>query len=290
MALDFPALDPTAFSIGPFEVRWYALAYITGFLIGWQYCLRLVTKKSGENDTAFRHKYHPAYPGREHLDDLLTWIILGVILGGRIGYTLFYHPEYYMGHPLEIFKVWQGGMSFHGGLLGAGLAAIIYALSKKILVLGILDILSAATPIGLFLGRIANFINGELYGRPSDVPWAVVFPSTDGQPRHPSQLYEAALEGLVLWMILYICIRAYKALNRPGLVTGLFLSGYGVMRFFVEFFRAPDAHLGYLTFGLTMGQILTLPLILAGIWLFTRALQPGRSLIVQNKSADKQES
>jgi phosphatidylglycerol:prolipoprotein diacylglycerol transferase len=263
LALPFPAIDPVLVSIGPFVIRWYALAYIAGLLIGWW----LVSRKADA----------PPVPGmpwalnRARVDDFLLWATLGVILGGRIGYVVFYQPAYYFAHPLDILAVWQGGMSFHGGLAGVITAIVLFCRAKGIAIFALGDLIALAAPIGLFFGRIANFINGELFGRASDVPWAMVFPRGGPEPRHPSQLYEAALEGLVLFVLLALLARFAHARARPGLLTGAFFAGYGCARVIVEFFREPDVQIGYLAFGTTMGQWLSLPLIAIGLWLIVRA-------------------
>jgi phosphatidylglycerol:prolipoprotein diacylglycerol transferase len=258
-AIPFPAIDPVIVEIGPIAIRWYALAYIVGLLVGWRYCLWLA-------------RLPPAVVTRVQIDDFLAWAIVGVILGGRFGYALFYQPGYYLSHPLEILMVWEGGMSFHGGTVGVILSLILFARRRRIPFLALCDIVTAAVPIGLFLGRLANFVNAELYGRPTDVPWAMVFPTDEAQlPRHPSQLYEAGLEGIVLFVVLFLLIRNPAVRRRHGLVTGVFLAGYGVARIFVEFFREPDAFLGFLRFGTTMGQWLSLPMLVVGAYLIWRA-------------------
>ncbi|WP_075215321.1 prolipoprotein diacylglyceryl transferase [Mongoliimonas terrestris] len=255
--LPFPAIDPVLIEIGPFAIRWYALAYVTGLLFGWWY-LRQLAATDGLWTGAGR-------PSALDVDDLLVWITLGVVLGGRVGYVLFYNFGAYSQNPWEILMVWHGGMAFHGGLAGAAIAMALFARRRGLNTWSLYDLAAAAVPVGLFLGRIANFINGELYGRPTDVPWAVVFPTADDQPRHPSQLYEAALEGLVLFLVLTVMVRA-GALRRPGLVTGVFGIGYGLSRIVVEFFRSPDPQVGYLAFDmLTMGMVLSLPLVILGI-------------------------
>jgi phosphatidylglycerol:prolipoprotein diacylglycerol transferase len=271
LALPFPTIDPVLISIGPFAVRWYALGYIFGILGGWLYgraVIRSQTLWGGQAPLKV-----------VDLDDFVVWVTLGIILGGRTGYVLFYNPAYFAAHPLEIVKLWTGGMSFHGGFLGCVLAVILFARHRRIPILSLGDVICAAGPIGIFLVRLANFINGELWGRPTDVPWAIVFPARDagGVPRHPSQLYEAALEGLVLFAILALLVRA-GALKRPGLIIGAFALVYGLARLFCEQFREPDVQLGFLWGGLTMGMLLSLPLIAAGIALITWALrQPLRS-------------
>ena len=249
--IDFPAIDPVLITIGPFAIRWYALAYIAGLLIAWRYCRWLAVRP-------------PQSVSADAFDDFLLWATLGVLLGGRLGYVLFYKPGFYLAHPQEILFIWQGGMSFHGGLLGMVAAEVMFARRRGLAVLALADIVAAAVPIGLFLGRIANFINGELFGRPSEVPWAMVFPRGGPQPRHPSQLYEAAIEGLVLLLVLHLMVRA-RALERRGTLAGAFLIGYAAARMLAEVFREPDAHLGFLLGGTTMGQWLSLPLLLAGL-------------------------
>ena len=256
-ALAFPAIDPVAVEIGPLTIRWYALAYVVGLLLGWQYVRYLAEKRIDGLTT-------------RHADDLLVWGTLGVVLGGRLGYVLFYQPGYYLSHPAEILLVWQGGMSFHGGALGVLVAIILFSRVKRIGLLSIADAVCAQVPIGLFLGRIANFINGELYGRPSDVPWAMAFPGGGLEPRHPSQLYEAVLEGLVLFAILAAAAHVRRLARRPGTIAGLFLTGYGVARIVGELFREPDAFLGFILPGISMGQVLSLPMIVVGLFLILR--------------------
>jgi phosphatidylglycerol---prolipoprotein diacylglyceryl transferase len=254
--LPFPAIDPVLISIGPFTVRWYALAYIAGIIAGWFYARAIVSSP--------RLWGGPAPIAAIDFDDFVIWITLGVILGGRIGYILFYNFPHFASHPVEIFELWNGGMSFHGGFIGSLVAIVLFARRRRIPTLSLADVIAAVAPIGLFLGRVANFINGELWGRPADVPWAMVFPNGGPVPRHPSQLYEATLEGIVLFVVLGVLVRA-GALKRPGLVTGAFAVGYGCARITCEFFREPDLQLGFLWGGLTMGMLLCIPLILAGI-------------------------
>jgi len=249
--LNFPAIDPVLISFGPFAIRWYALAYIGGLLIAWRYCRWLAVRP-------------PQSVSADAFDDFLLWATLGVLLGGRLGYVLFYKPDFYLAHPQEILFIWQGGMSFHGGLLGMIAAEVMFARRRGLPVLALADIVAAAAPVGLLLGRIANFVHGELFGRPSDVPWAMVFPRGGPLPRHPSQLYEAAIEGLVLLLVLHLMVRA-GALERRGMLAGAFLIGYAVARMLAELFREPDIHLGFLAGGVTMGQALSLPLLLAGL-------------------------
>ena len=252
-AIPFPAIDPIAVAVGPFAIRWYALAYIVSLLIGWRYSLALADRP-------------PQLARRGDIDDFLIWATLGVVLGGRIGYVLFYQPGYYVEHPLEALYIWHGGMSFHGGALGVAAAIWLFTRGRGIPVLAFADIICEAVPIGLFFGRIANFINGELFGRATEVPWAMVFPGGGPLPRHPSQLYEALCEGLLLFLLLFAAERR-GARRHPGMVSGLFLAGYAVARMSGELFRQPDVQLGFLVFGTTMGQLLSLPLLVAGIGL-----------------------
>ncbi len=257
-ALAFPQIDPVLFELGPLAIRWYALAYIAGLLLGWRYMLLLNAKRA---------QLCPS----EVIDDLLVWAIIGVILGGRLGYVLFYNLPYYAANPLQALAVWQGGMSFHGGLLGVMAAMLWFARRRGIEVLRLSDLVSCAVPMGLFFGRIANFINGELYGRVTDVPWAFVFPHAGPLPRHPSQLYEAILEGLVLFAVLAWLSWRRDWLQRPGFLTGIYLAGYALSRAVVELVRQPDAQIGLLTLGTTMGQWLSLPMLLGGLYLVWRA-------------------
>lgn len=290
-AIPFPDIGPELFAINigtlHFALRWYALAYITGILIGWRICVMAVKKPSlWSNDG-------PPLKASQ-VEDLLTWIILGVILGGRFGFVLFYQPQYYLQNPLEIPMVWQGGMSFHGGFAGVALAGLVFCIRHRAPLLSTADLLALATPPGLFLGRLANFTNNELWGRPTDVPWAVIFPGEAAQAcqgvvglcaRHPSQLYEAVLEGLFLGVLLLVLAWRYGWLKRSGLLTGFFLVGYGLSRAFVELFRQPDIQfateanlIGYAlnfgNWGLTMGQLLSLPMIVIGMvliwWTFRK--------------------
>ncbi|WP_350335056.1 prolipoprotein diacylglyceryl transferase [Coralliovum pocilloporae] len=269
-ALPFPAIDPVLFEFGPIVIRWYALAYIAGIFIGLWYAKRLAAH------TRLWPQNTPAYTPVD-LDDFLLWAALGVILGGRAGYVLFYDSGSYLENPLEIIAVWNGGMAFHGGFLGATLAMILFARRRGKSVLSLFDLFAAAVPFGLFFGRIANFINGELFGRVTDVPWAVVFPHGGPLPRHPSQLYEAGLEGLLTFVLLMIAVTRFRTLHTPGLTAGLFTALYGLFRFTVEWFRMPDAHIGYLSGGLTMGMLLSLPMILAGLVLMGYAKRSARA-------------
>ena len=257
---EFPNIDPVALQIGPLVIRWYALAYIAGFLGGWKYCMHLAGLD------------HSTRPHREDIDDFLPWTILGVILGGRLGFVLFYQPGYYLQNPGEILQIWQGGMSFHGGLLGVITACFLFSRRNGIPFWSLADVLCMATPVGLLLGRIANFINGELYGRVTEVPWGIVFPNGGDAPRHASQMYEAVLEGAVLFLILYLLIRNETVRNKPGIVAGAFLAGYGIFRGFVEFFREPDAHIGLYFDLFSQGQLLSLPMIVVGFTIIVYAV------------------
>jgi phosphatidylglycerol:prolipoprotein diacylglycerol transferase len=254
--LPFPTFDPVLVAIGPFAIRWYALAYIFGILLGWLYARALIRNE--------RYWSGPAPLTVAEFDDFVLWVTFGIIVGGRLGYVLFYNPAHFLGHPFEILQVWQGGMSFHGGFLGCVAAVVLFARQRGIPILSLGDLTCAVGPIGLLLGRLANFINAELWGRPTDVPWAMVFPGAGPFPRHPSQLYEAALEGIVLLALLWLLIRAGE-LKRPGTIIGAFAVFYGVARIICEFFREPDPQLGFLLGGATMGMLLSVPLILAGI-------------------------
>ena len=262
----FPIFDPVAITIGPFAIRWYALAYIGGIVLGWIYA-RAILKSE-------RVWGGPAPISLPELDDFILWVTLGIILGGRTGYVLFYNLPFFIEHPGEIFELWKGGMSFHGGFLGCVAAVMLFARSRNIPIASLGDVVCAVGPIGLFLGRIANFINGELWGRPADLPWAVIFPGGGPLPRHPSQLYEAGLEGIVLFTLLALMIRG-GALKRPGVILGTFIIVYGCARIIGELFREPDPQLGFLWGGLTMGMLLSVPMIAAGalivLWARRRA-------------------
>ena len=264
LALPFPDVDPILIQLGPFAIRWYALAYIAGILAGWLYARAIIRSPKCWGG--------PAPLTVNDYDDFVVWVTLGIILGGRLGYVLFYNPGYFAAHPFEAVQLWNGGMSFHGGFIGCIAAVVLFAWKNKIPVLSLGDITCAVGPIGLFLGRLANFVNGELWGRPADVPWAMVFPTGGPLPRHPSQIYEATLEGLVLLAVLGLLVRG-GALRRPGLVIGCFAISYAVARSFCELFREPDAQLGFLWGGLTMGMLLSLPLLLFGIMLIVIALK-----------------
>jgi phosphatidylglycerol---prolipoprotein diacylglyceryl transferase len=267
LLIPYPQINPILVNIGPLPIRWYALAYIAGLIFGWAYVRHLVGK-----DALWRGVPRPTPAS---IDDLIVYVAFGIIIGGRLGYVLFYNPAFYVAHPGEIVALWKGGMSFHGGLIGAALGIVLFARQVKAAVLSVMDVTAAAVPIGLFLGRLANFIKPELWGRPTDVAWAMIFPGSDGLPRHPSQLYEAGSEGILLFIVLYVAIRL-GALRRPGLATGIFALGYGAARIICEFFRQPDPQLGYLFAGATMGMILSLPLIAAGIGFIAFALSRRR--------------
>ena len=251
--MDFPNFDPVALHIGPLVIRWYALAYLVGFLAGWRYGVYLVSLyKEGIR------------PNKTDIDDFIPWAILGVIGGGRLGYILFYNFPQYAEHPLDILKVWQGGMSFHGGVAGIIAALVIFAMRRGFSPRRLADVICCGAPIGLFLGRCANFVNGELFGRVTNVSWGVKFPAGGMLPRHPSQLYEAFLEGIVLFVLLAVLAQKEKIREMPGVLTGIFLIGYGVSRIIVEFFREPDEQLGFIVGHISMGQVLSVPMIVLG--------------------------
>ena len=257
LVLPFPAIDPVLIEVGPLAIRWYALAYIAGILLAWRYMRILVL-----NDRLWGTTHRPT---PLDLDDFVLWGTLGIIVGGRLGYVLFYNPVYFLANPAEILAVWTGGMSFHGGFLGTVLAMLLFAYTRGVSIWTLFDLAGCAAPIGLFFARVANFINAELWGRPADVPWAFIFPGGGPEPRHPTQLYEAALEGVALFVILRILSHRFELLKKPGFIAGAFAFGYGLARSFVEFYREPDAHIGYLSGFLTMGMVLSLPMMLAGI-------------------------
>jgi phosphatidylglycerol:prolipoprotein diacylglycerol transferase len=258
LTVAFPVFNPVAIALGPIVIRWYALAYIGGIVLGWIYARALIknTKLWGG----------PAPITLMDMDDYILWVTIGIILGGRTGYVLFYNLDFFIRHPTEIFELWKGGMSFHGGFMGCVCAVMLFCWKRNLSVLSLGDITTAVGPIGLFLGRIANFINSELWGRPADpgLPWAMVFPNGGPLPRHPSQLYEASLEGIVLFLILALMIR-FGALRRPGVILGSFMICYGLARIVGEHFREPDPQLGFLWGGLTMGMLLSVPMIIAGL-------------------------
>jgi phosphatidylglycerol:prolipoprotein diacylglycerol transferase len=259
--LIYPQFDPVLIQVGPLAIRWYALAYIAALVIGWRLVRRLVQRP-------------PVVATPVQVDDFLTWATLGVVIGGRLGYVLFYQPSRFLASPLQIFEVWQGGMSFHGGMLGVAIAIVWFCRRQHIPILGFADRIAIVAPMGLALGRVANFINGELWGRPAPLwlPWAMAFfPGGGPTPRHPSQLYEALLEGVLLFAVMLLLARREALRARFGLLTGAFLLGYGIARIVGEFFREPDAFLGFLWAGATMGQLLSIPMLVVGGWLIWRA-------------------
>ena len=274
-ALPFPALNPVAVQIGPFAFRWYALAYIVGILLGWWYAKRLAA-----NPRLWGPAGAPFAP--RAIDDFVVWGTLGVVLGGRVGYVLFYDLPRFAADPLSIFAIWEGGMSFHGGFLGVVLALLIFSRVEKLPFWSLIDVVAAVVPFGLFFGRIANFVNGELWGRVTEIPWAFVFPAAGPEPRHPSQLYEAALEGLAFFLILRFLTHGQRRLTQPGFVSGAFAAWYGFSRVVVEFFREPDIQIGYLAGPLTLGMLLSLPMILVGIGLMVWAARRTPAALAQS--------
>ncbi|MDP3162532.1 MAG: prolipoprotein diacylglyceryl transferase [Reyranella sp.] len=256
--IPYPEIDPVLIQLGPFAIRWYALAYIAGLVIGWRVMRRVCTEP-------------PKILSPLKIDDFLLWAALGVILGGRIGYVLFYKPGFYIEHPLAVLTLWEGGMSFHGGLLGVVAAILAFAIRNKTDPFMLSDLVAIVAPIGLFFGRLANFINGELWGRVTDVQWTMLFPRGGPLPRHPSQIYQAFFEGVLLLLLVAAVWKLTDGRRRPGLLTGVFCAGYGVARIAGEFFREPDAHLGYLWGPLTMGMLLSVPMLAFGGWLIVRA-------------------
>jgi len=257
LSFDSLGLDPVAVDLGFFTIKWYSLAYIAGILLGWWYMLRLLRE--------------PGAPmARRHADDLVFYVTLGIILGGRLGYVLFYKPDL-LANPLNVLRLWEGGMSFHGGLLGVVIALLLFVRRHRLDWLRVHDYVALCVPFGLFFGRIANFVNGELWGRPTDVPWAIIFPRAGPEPRHPSQLYEAGLEGVALFALLWWLFWKTDARWQPGKLAGAFALGYGVSRFALEGVRQPDAGLENLSWGLTMGQTLSLPLVIGGLYLIATA-------------------
>ncbi len=269
-ALPFPMIDPVIVRIGPVAIHWYGLAYVAGLLVGWWYVRRIA---------AAERVWLPGRPAMTpaDLDDFLIWQAVGVVVGGRLGYILFYDLAKYLADPAQMLAVWSGGMSFHGGVLGSIIAMTWFARRRGIVVFSLFDVIASAAPIGFFLGRLTNFINSELWGRVADLPWAFVFPNGGPEPRHPSQLYEAGLEGIVLFAVLAWLIWRRNRLATPGFVGGAFLFGYGSARILVEFFREPDAHIGYLAGGwLTMGMVLSLPMLAVGLWAMLNAGRAAR--------------
>lgn len=263
--LTFPQIDPVLLQIGPLAIHWYGLGYVVGILFAWWYARRLVT-----NDRLWGPGGSPINP--VDIDDFLIWAAAGVVLGGRLGYILFYDFARYIESPASIFAVWQGGMSFHGGLTGVTIAMILFARRRGFSIWSMFDIIAAGVPVGFGLVRVTNFINSELWGRPTDVAWSFIFPNGGPDPRHPSQLYEALLEGLALFIVLRLLTHSALKLKQPGFVAGAMVAWYGASRIFIEFFREPDAHIGYLAGGwLTMGMILSVPMVLLGVWAMLRA-------------------
>ncbi len=256
--IQFPDIDPVAIHLGTLGIRWYSLAYIAGILLGWL----VITRENARKPLANLSK--------TVLDDIMVWAVVGIVLGGRLGYVLFYKPEHYLHNPLEILRVWEGGMSFHGGLLGIITAFYLFCRKYKIRFLAFTDLLSCAAPIGIFFGRIANFINGELFGRVTDAHVGMIFPNGGELPRHPSQLYEAALEGLLLFIVMMWLLKRTDARDKVGYLSGIFFILYGFARIICEYFREPDSFLGFLYAGTTMGQLLSLPMVAVGLYLVLR--------------------
>lgn len=253
----FPNINPIILSVGPLSITWYSLAYVGGIIAGWAYAAKIVREfKVGIT--------------KKELDDFVTWAILGIIIGGRLGYVLLYDPSKYFGDPISILKTYEGGMSFHGGILGLAISSYYFCQKHKINLLTFSDVLVVVAPIGLFFGRMANFINAELYGRVTTMPWGVIFPNSDLQARHPSQLYEALFEGLILFIVLTCATFKYKTIKIPGLNSGIFLVLYSLFRIAIETLREPDFHIGFLLNYLTMGQILSLPMLILGGYLIIR--------------------
>lgn len=256
--LSFPSIDPIALQLGPLAIRWYSLAYVGGILLGWWIIAKEIAKRPLEN------------LNKKAFDDMVVWAVGGIILGGRLGYVLFYKPEFYLSHPVQILHIWEGGMSFHGGFTGFVLAFYLFCSKYNVRFLSLMDLMACVAPIGIGLGRLANFINGELWGRVTDSPMGMVFPHGGDLPRHPSQLYEATLEGLVIFIVMMILLNTTKLRERVGVLAGLFCIFYGTARIICEFFREPDEFLGFLFAGATMGQLLSLPMLAIGIYLLFR--------------------
>lgn len=260
--LEFPNINPVAVDLGIIKIRWYALSYIVGILLSWFLILKIIKIKKIDLNS-------------KEISDLVSNCMIGIIIGGRLGYVFFYNPEYYSNNLLEIFKIWNGGMSFHGGFIGVIFAVIYSSKLFKIPILTFADLIAIVAPVGLFFGRLANFINGELFGRTTNHSFGIIFPNGGDVPRHPSQLYEAFFEGIVLFIILWVMMHLFNLLKKPGIITSLFIFLYGLFRFFIEFFREPDQHIGLLYFEFSMGQILSFPMILIGLYF---------SIIFYNKS------
>lgn len=254
----FPNIDPIIFSVGSLSISWYSLSYVAGILLGWFYANKIIERFNSKITT-------------KNLEEFVTYAIIGIVVGGRLGFVLFYNPYKYFSNPIEILKTYEGGMSFHGGALGVITAAYIFCRQHKISFLSLTDIITLVVPIGLFFGRIANFINGELYGRVTNSILGIVFPNSDLQPRHPSQLYEAFFEGLVLFCILAYAVFKRKSLNKQGLNSGLYLTFYSIFRIIIEIFREPDVQIGFILDSLTMGQVLSMPLLFLGCYLIMKA-------------------
>ncbi|MFO1185146.1 MAG: prolipoprotein diacylglyceryl transferase [Bauldia sp.] len=267
LVIPFPAFDPVLIDIGPLQIRWYALAYIAGIFLGWWAAKRLTARPDLWGPSG-----SPLSP--LDIDDVVVWITLGIVLGGRLGYVAVYDPARFAAHPLDILAVWEGGMSFHGGFVGTVVALVLFARRRRLPLWSLIDVIATVVPYGLFFGRLANFVNGELWGRPSFAPWAMIFPNAGPPiPRHPSQLYEAALEGIALFLLMrFLAFGPPKALSRPGMISGAFAAFYALARIFVEQFREPDAQIGFLPGGLTMGMALSIPMLLLGLGLVARAL------------------
>src|SRR6056300_57714 len=251
--LEFPNINPVAVDLGIIKIRWYALSYIAGILLSWFLILKIIKIKKIDLNS-------------KEISDLVSNCMIGIIIGGRLGYVFFYNPEYYSNNLLEIFKIWNGGMSFHGGFIGVIFAVIYSSKLFKIPILTFADLIAIVAPVGLFFGRLANFINGELFGRTTNHSFGIIFPNAGDLPRHPSQLYEAFFEGIVLFIILWVMMYIFDLLKKPGIISSLFILLYGVFRFFIEFFREPDQHIGLLYFEFSMGQILSFPMVLIGLY------------------------
>jgi phosphatidylglycerol:prolipoprotein diacylglycerol transferase len=278
LAIPYPAIDPVAFELGPIVIKWYGLAYLAGLVLGWLYIKRLLA------ETRLWPDGRAPFPA-ERVDDLLLYITAGVVVGGRLGSILLYEPGYYLRNPLEILQIWRGGMAFHGALIGCGVATWLFARRHGVSLFSTMDLCAAAVPIGILFGRLANFINGELFGRPTGVPWAMVFPDAarlhsviEPTPRHPSQLYEAFFEGLVLFLVIRYLSHSRLALQTPGLVIGMFLAGYGLARSFCELFRQPDPQHALTSAWLTPGIAYSIPMILLGLWFIARARAAAKAL------------
>lgn len=269
LAIPFPHIDPVALEIGPITVRWYGLAYAAGLILGWIYIKRLIS------DARLWAGSGPVMAA-DDVDELLLWMAAGVVIGGRLGHVLFYEPFYYFENPLQILAIWRGGMAFHGGFLGSALALFLFARRKGLIFLSVTDVVAAAVPIGLFFGRLANFVNGEIVGTPTDLPWGMVFPGWGEEPRHPAMLYEAALEGIALFFILRYVTHKALGLRKPGLTTGVFLAGYAVFRIFCELFKIIDYRQFSPDIPITKGMVYSLPMLALGIWFIVMARNRSR--------------